>query len=228
MSHGVHAVQHEVEHQVEHEKDGHGGHGGGDKKAISQNQKIALVIAVIALFLAICETMGKSAQTDGIGYNVEASNLWAFFQAKTIRRTLVETAAQEMAVGATAVTDAAVKVAMAKQIDTWQKAGARYRSEPDTREGSVELMARAQEAEKKRDVALAKYHSFEFGSAAFQIGIVLASAAVITGALSLVYLAMGLAAIGLGFMGFGLFAPHVPHDVLHWVQHLFASGAGKH
>ena len=227
MSHGVHAVQHEVEHQIEHDKEGHGGgHGGGDKKGISQNQKIALVIAVIALFLAICETMGKSAQTAGIGYNVEASNLWAFFQAKTIRRTLVETAAQEMTVEAAAVTDVAAKAAMAKQIDTWQKTAARYRSEPDTREGSVELMARAKEAETKRDLALARYHNYEFGSAAFQIGIVLASAAVITSAVSLVYLAMGLAAIGLGFMGLGLFAPHVPHDVLHWIEHLFTSGAG--
>ena len=227
MSHGVHAVQHEVEHQIEHDKEGHGGgHGGGDKKGISQNQKIALVIAVIALFLAICETMGKSAQTAGIGYNVEASNLWAFFQAKTIRRTLVETAAQEMTVEAAAVTDVAAKAAMAKQIDTWQKTAARYRSEPDTREGSVELMARAKEAETKRDLALARYHNYEFGSAAFQIGIVLASAAVITSAVSLVYLAMGLAAIGLGFMGLGLFAPHVPHDVMHWIEHLFTSSAG--
>ncbi len=97
MSHGVHAVQHEVEHRIEHEKHGHGGT--RDKGLIEgTNKKIALLIAVIALFLAFSETLGKSAQTAGIGYNVEASNLWAFFQAKTIRRTLVETAAQEMTV----------------------------------------------------------------------------------------------------------------------------------
>ena len=38
------------------------------------NKKIALLIAVLALFLAFSETLGKSAQTAGIGYNVEASN----------------------------------------------------------------------------------------------------------------------------------------------------------
>jgi hypothetical protein len=226
MSHGVHAVQHEVEHQIEHEKEGHGGgHGGGEKKTISQNQKIALVIAVIALFLAICETMGKSAQTEGISANVEAANLWAFFQTKTVRRTLVETAAQEMTLNAKGVADATLKGEMEKQAAFWKSEGARYRSEPSTQEGSIELSVRAKAAEKKRDLALARYHNYEFGSAAFQIGIVLASAAVITGAMSLVYLAMGLAAVGLGFMGLGLFAPHVTHDVMHWVEHLFTSSA---
>ena len=57
------------------------------------NKKIALLIAVIALFLAFSETLGKSAQTAAISDNVEASNLWAFFQAKTIRMTTLATAA---------------------------------------------------------------------------------------------------------------------------------------
>ncbi|SRR6266508_1545947 len=208
MSHGVHAVQHEVEHELEH-----GGHDGGHEKkpADNQNRKIALLISVIALFLAFSETLGKSAQTAGIGYNVEAANLWAFFQAKTIRRTLVETAAQEMTVEATAVTNEATKAAMAKQIDAWQKTAQRYRSEPDTREGSIELMERAREAEHKRDTALARYHHYEVASAAYQIGIVLASAAVITGIIALAYAAGVLGLAGIAFTCIGFFAPHAVH-----------------
>ena len=59
MSHGVHAVQHEVEHHIEHEEHGHGG--GGTKKPLANsfNKKIALLISVIALFLAFAETLGK-------------------------------------------------------------------------------------------------------------------------------------------------------------------------
>jgi hypothetical protein len=207
MSHGVHAVQHEAEHQMEHE------HGHGHEKAglESRNKKIALLIAVIALFLAFSETLGKSAQTAALSYNVEASNLWAFFQAKTIRRTLVETAAQELTVVAAAPTSQPIKEVAAKQIDNWQKTGARYRSEPETREGSVELAERAKEAEHKRDTALAKYHHYEVASAAFQIGIVLASATVITGMIVLSWLAGGLAVLGLAFMAVGLLAPHAVH-----------------
>ena len=48
-------------------------------------------------------------------------------------------------------------------------------------------------------------------SAAFQIGIVLASATVITGMVVLSYLAGGLALLGLAFMAIGLFAPHAVH-----------------
>jgi hypothetical protein len=177
--------------------------------AAGHNKQIALLIAILALFLAFSETLGKSAQTDGIGYNVEASNLWAFFQAKTIRRTLVEAAADGMKLSADAAADAAVKAAMAKQIDDWRKAGARYRSEPETMEGSIELAARAKEAEKKRDTSLARYHHYEFASAAFQIGIVLASATIITGMMALSWIAVGTGALGLGFMALGLFAPHI-------------------
>ena len=56
MSHGVHAVQHEVEHQIEHDEHG-GGHGHGDSQRL--NKRVALLIAVIALFLAFAETLGK-------------------------------------------------------------------------------------------------------------------------------------------------------------------------
>ena len=58
------------------------------------DKRIALLIAILALFLAIAETGAKSAQTEGISRNVEAANLWAFFQARTIRQTNVRTAAE--------------------------------------------------------------------------------------------------------------------------------------
>ena len=51
--------------------------------AAHSNKKIALLIAVLALFLAFSETLGKSAQTAAITHNVASNDLWAFFQAKT-------------------------------------------------------------------------------------------------------------------------------------------------
>ena len=179
--------------------------------AASSNKKIALLIAVLALFLAFSETLGKSAQTSAISDNVEASNLWAFFQAKTIRMTAVRTAAESAKLDVAGTSDPAARAAKEKQIDTWQKTAARYDSEPETQEGRRELAARAKQAEEKRDNALAKYHQYEIASAAFQIGIVLASAAVITGMMILSYLAIALGAVGLGFMAIGLLAPHAVH-----------------
>lgn len=175
------------------------------------NKKIALLIAVIALFLALSETLGKGAQTNALSRNVEASNLWAFFQAKTIRRTVVQTAAEQAKFAPNAGLDDAQKAALARQIDDWTKAAARYRSEPETREGTEQLAARAKEAEHARDVALAKYHQFEIASAAFQIAIVLASATIITGMSILAGASLLVAVIGLGFAALGIFAPFALH-----------------
>ncbi len=123
-------------------------------------------------------------------------------------RTQVNTAAEEMLVVAEAASDPAAKAAMQKQIDAWKKTAARYDSEPSTREGRKELAERAKEAEEKRDLAMAKYHHYELGSAAFQVGIVLSSAAVITGTVALAWLGGALGVLGLVLTAFGLFAPH--------------------
>ena len=193
-----------------HEKLEHAEH---VEHAAGHNKQIALLIAVIALFLAISETFGKSAQTSAISDNVEAANLWAFFQAKTIRMTAVRTAAEAMAIEAGASADPAVKAAIDKQIAAWRATAARYDDEPDTGEGRKQLMARAQAAEHSRDTNMAKYHHFELASAAFQVGIVLASAAVITGMMALAFAAGALSIGGLVLMGIGLFAPHAVHFV---------------
>ena len=175
------------------------------------NRRIALLIAVLALFLSFSETLGKSAQTEAIGANVESSDLWAFFQAKSIRLTQLNTAAEEMLVASEAASDPTAKATMQKQIDAWKKTAARYDSEPSTGEGRKELAERAKEAEEKRDLALAKYHHYELASAAFQVGIVLASAAVITGIVALAWFGGVLGVLGLALMGLGLFAPHAVH-----------------
>src|SRR6516164_55544 len=175
------------------------------------NRRIALLIAVLALFLSFSETLGKSAQTEAIGANVESSDLWTFFQAKSTRLTQLNTAAEQMLIAAEAASDPAAKASMQKQIDAWKKTAARYDSEPSTGEGRKELAERAKEAEERRDLALAKYHHYELASAAFQVGIVLASAAVITGALALAWLGGALGILGLALTALGLFAPHAVH-----------------
>jgi hypothetical protein len=181
--------------------------------AAHSNRKVALVIAILALFLSLSEMLGKSAQTEAIGANVEASNLWSFFQAKTVRMTAVRTAAEEMKLTAETASDPTTRAAMEKQVEAWQKTAARYDSEPDTHEGRRELSERAKEAEESRNTFLAKYHAYEIASAAFQIGIVLASAAVITEMIALAWLAGLLGAGGLAAMALGLFAPHVLHSL---------------
>jgi len=179
--------------------------------ASGSNKKIALLIAVLALFLAISETLGKGAQTESISKNVESANLWAFFQAKTIRRTVVLTASEQGKLTLAATTDDLLKATVQKQVDDWTKTAQRYRSEPETGEGTEQLAEKAKHAEHERDEATAKYHHFELASAAFQIGIVLASATIITGMIALAYVAGLLTIAGLLMTGLGLWLPHLVH-----------------
>jgi hypothetical protein len=217
------AGPHENLEHAEHAQ--HAAHGGGEN-----NKKIALIISVLALFLAFSETFGKSAQTAALNFQIEASNLWNFFQAKNIRRTLTIVASEGAKIDLATAPDEARKALIAKQIEDWTKTAARYRSEPEAGggkgEGTVELARRAQETEKLRDLQLNKYHNFEFASAAFQIGIVLASAAVITSMMALAWAAIGVGVIGIVLTSTGIFAPELLHNILHWFEHLFAGGGG--
>lgn len=175
------------------------------------NKKVALLIAVLAAFLAFSETLGSSAQTEALSRNIEASNLWSFFQAKTIRATTLLTAAEALEVDAAHAGTPEAKETIEKRVAAWRKTAARYESEPDKQEGRKELAARAKESEKKRDRALAAYHQYEVASGALQIAIVLASANVITGAAFLMWGAGGLGLLGVIFTMIGFFAPTAVH-----------------
>ena len=135
-------------------------HAENAEHASSSNKKIALLIAVIALCLALSETLGKGAQTESISRNVEASNLWAFFQAKSIRRTVVQATAEHARLSLGNAGDDAAKATLQKQIDEWQKTAARYRSEPETGEGSEQLAERAKQAEQQARRGHRKVSSF--------------------------------------------------------------------
>jgi len=181
------------------------GHGAGHVDPA--NKKVALLIALLALVLAFAETLGKSAQTAALANHIEASNLWSFFQAKTIRQTTIRTAAEEME----AQFGARAPEAVRRQVDTWKKTAERYQSEPETNEDRKELAARAKAAEQKRDRGMAAYHHYELASAAVQIAIVLASASIVTTMPILAWIAGLLGVAGIAFCVIGFWFPTAVH-----------------
>ncbi len=169
------------------------------------NKRAAILIASLAALLAIAEMAGKHAQTASIAHNIEASDLWAFYQAKTIRSTVLRTAIE--AVELNPAEDATAQEARQKRLAAWHSTVERYESDPATKEGRKELAERAKLTGELRDRTLGAYHDFEYSSAAFQLAIVMASAAVITefALLELVSLGLGLAGIACALVGW--FAP---------------------
>lgn len=44
------------------------------------NKRVALLIAILAALLALTEMRGKGTQLESLAANIEAANLWSFFQ----------------------------------------------------------------------------------------------------------------------------------------------------
>ena len=161
MSDAMEEIAHEATHEASH----------GNRSA----KLIGLLISVLALFLAVSEMLGKSAQTHALALNIEASDTWNFFQAKTIRQTMLRTNMEGMKLQADVS-----KPEVEKQMTAWQASIDRWESEPSTNEGRKELIKKAKEIEAKRDGYLEQYHAYEFASLLIQLGIVLSSVTLLT------------------------------------------------
>ena len=161
----------------------------------TENRRVALLIAALALALALTEVAGDDAKTEAQMKNVASANLWAYFQARTIRQTVLGAEADRATFDATQIADPTARAALEQQVQRWRATMARWESEPETGEGRRELMERAKAAEAERDTAMHDDGRYDTASALLQVGIVLASAGIITGMVALAWVA---GALGLG------------------------------
>lgn len=173
-----------------------------------RNKRIGILIAVIAAVLAFTEAAGSNAASDSLRGTVEASNTWAFFQAKTIRMTTLRAQADALELSS-ANMGTTERAAIAKRVAEWRATADRYDSEPETGEGRKELSTKAKQIETQRDDAAAANATYDLASGALQMGILLASAAVVTSVLWLAYIGAGLGVLGTLLGALGLWAPHV-------------------
>lgn len=179
-----------------------------EKESNRFRQRAAVAIAFFAMLLAICGLGGANAGKEAVNNNVLASNFFNFYQAKNMRQTAHELAADELELGwlnDPAIPDS-VKQAMRTKLESHRATVARYESDPQSREGKKELMARAKEYEHKRDHALKQDPYFDYAEALLQIAIVLISVAIIANLIWLSFFggAIGLAGLLLTVNGFFL------------------------
>jgi hypothetical protein len=170
-----------------------------------EKKRAALLIIVLAVALAIVEMAGKEAQFSSIALNIKSSDVYAFYQAKTIRATVLRTAAEGVEAEGPAAADS-VEVRR-NQVAAWKSTIERLDSDPKTNEGRKELLERARALEEQRDHEEHSYHHFEYAAAALQLAIVIASAAVITEVTLLELVAAALGVAGVAFAALGWLAP---------------------
>jgi hypothetical protein len=165
-------------------------------------KRAAVTIAILAMLLAITGMGGQNATKEAINENIHAANLYGFYQAKTMRQTSLILAANELEIAWSSLSGLPddAKAGVKKQIDDYRKTMARYESEPDTKEGKKELLARAREHESIRDHALKQDPYFDYAEALLQIAIVLISVSIVAGQIWLSFLGGGLGVIGMLLM----------------------------
>jgi nitroreductase len=169
-----------------------------DKEAL--NKWVGVYIGVLAVLLAICNVGGANAAKDATRANIEASNAWAFYQAKNIRRVSFTLAADQLELMQAA--QQALAAPAKKSVEDKMKS---YRAEADRlkrdqEDGLDVLLAKARALEAERDVALRKDPYFDWSQALLQIAIVLASVHLIIGNLMLLGLSGGLSGLGVLLM----------------------------
>jgi small-conductance mechanosensitive channel len=179
-------------------------------EAKERDRTVALIIAILALLLALAEAGAKKAQHFSTEKNIESSDLFNFYQAKKIRSTVVETASDILEAQRTGFTDPRAQDAFDKQISDFKATVARFDKDPKKPEDSLDaIQERANAATEARELANHRLDHYELGSGLIQIAIVLASAAIITGISALIWLSVGLGAIGAILLAFGFLAPTV-------------------
>jgi len=171
----------------------------------------AIYVGVVAMLLAISSLGGGKATREMLNANIRASDSYAFAQAKYLRETAYELAADELDVETAAqpaMPDAA-RTAIAATVARYRAAAARYASDPQSGEGRKELLAKAQEWDTVRDRAEERDPNFEFAAALFQIAIVLGSVAIVALSRALLGLsaALALGGVALTLNGFFLLVP---------------------
>jgi hypothetical protein len=174
----------------------------------SKDKKVALVIAILALFLALAEAGGKNAQHLSTEQNIEASDLFNFYQAKKIRQSIVQGDLESLQAIRVGQVDPKVGEAMDKQIESWKSVVEKFDNDAKNPQDSLDkIQERAKQAQEGRELANHRLEHYELASGLIQIAIVLASASIITGIAVLMWLSVGLGAIGAALMAFGFFAP---------------------
>ncbi len=176
-----------LEHQ-EHAE--HAAHQGGNRPA--------LLVAVLAALLAICEQRAKHAEIRLEESSISATDLWSQYQAKSTRAMIARDLADVFGSSPTAGTadDRETKILQRLHDDADH-----YEHGKD---GKDAIAKHARDLEEERDLAIEETHAYDNAAAALELGIVLATASAITASKRLLLLALcvGILGVVLGVLGY--------------------------
>ena len=162
-------------------------------------KRAALAIGTLAMLLAIASLGGDNAGQEVTQANILATDTWAFFQARNIRQTSTQLAADELEILLATRPDlsAEARADVQRRLEQYRATVARFESDPVGGEGKQELSVRARGYEAARDRAEEQDNNFDYAQALFQIAIVLGSVSIVAASRPLLLLGLVLGGVGI-------------------------------
>ena len=148
--------------------------------------KAGMVINVFALLLAINAWYGGSLSSTVLNNTIKASDVYNFYQAKSLKQALAEQNLYD-------ARQRGDRVRAAERTAKIEK----YESDSKSGEGKQELLAKAKKLEADRDEAKRRSPWIGYASTAYQMAIVLLSASILAVSMSLFWGSFLIAGIGI-------------------------------
>jgi hypothetical protein len=194
----------------------HGEHEAHSAEADANFRKLTgIYLGIVAMLLAITALGGAHATKTIVNSNIQASDTYSFYQARNIRQTAYQIAAEQLDAELLAQPEMpdAAKAKITQMVKRYRDRVDRYESDPKTGDGKKELLEKAKELEARRDHAAERDPNFDYAEALFQIAIVLGSVSIVAASRPLVHLSGVLAIAGTLLMINGYFLlVHLPFE----------------
>ena len=155
---------------------------------------VSLTISILAVLVASAALLSHRAHTEELLRQSQASDQWAYYQAKNIRLHEMQGIADEL--GALAPQD---KEKTAAVRDKYMKEVERYESDKD------DIGDKAKELEKERDLISRRADRFDGGEALLEVGLVICSITLLTKRRAFWLAGMFVGALGVAMALTGLF-----------------------
>jgi len=160
--------------------------GSRSEREAKLKDKAGMVISVFALLLAVNSWYGGTLSSKVLNNTIASNNVWAFYQAKSIKQTLAEQSLDD----AVYRKDTAKAEKLQAKID-------RYESDPKTGEGKKELMEKARVLEAERDEAKKRSPWIGYASTMYQLSIVVLSASILAVSVAMFWGSFFVAVLGI-------------------------------
>ena len=153
---------------------------------------VSVTMAILAVLVAVVSLLGHRAHTEEVVFQGQASDTWAHYQAKNIRRHQ-----DELFADLTSVQPVTDPTALAKVRDKYSQEGARYKEDMD------ELNREARKLDAEVQTEMKRANRFDLGEVFLEIGLVITSITLLSGRRIFWFLGIVLGVVGVVVAGTG-------------------------